>query len=201
MIIALLAIPILFGEEFGWRGYLQLRLLADHPSVAAVATGVKWSLWHLPLNLRGYNFPDHPILGMLVFTVSAIMLSIIFGWLRTKTGSIGSASLGHSATNGNRWEPDAAALHRRTQLDPRQLRRHPPIDTPRNPLRLDHPHRSTQSHLVTRSPSPLSHRHSRRIGHIPRTREPRINNARLSPQSVTYVCVITSHTCPFSHSK
>ena len=67
--------------------------------IAAVATGVIWSLWHLPLNLRGYNFPDQPILGMLVFTVSAIMLSIIFGWLRTKTGSIWSASLGHSATN------------------------------------------------------------------------------------------------------
>ena len=99
MIIALLATPILLGEEFGWRGYLQLRLLADRPLAAAVATGVIWSLWHLPLNLRGYNFPDQPILGMLVFTVSAIMLSIIFGWLRTKTGSIWSASLGHSATN------------------------------------------------------------------------------------------------------
>ena len=99
MIIALLATPILFGEEFGWRGYLQLRLLADRPLLAAVATGIIWSLWHLPLNLRGYNFPDQPILGMLVFTVSAIMLSIIFGWFRTKTGSIWSASLGHSATN------------------------------------------------------------------------------------------------------
>ena len=99
MIIALLATPILFGEEFGWRGYLQLRLLADRPLVAAVATGVIWSLWHLPLNLRGYNFPDQPVIGMLVFTVSAIMLSIIFGWLRIKTGSIWSASLGHSATN------------------------------------------------------------------------------------------------------
>ena len=100
LIIALLATPILFGEEFGWRGYLQIRLFADRPLIASVATGVIWSLWHLPLNLRGYNFPrPTDDLGMLVFTVSAMMLSIIFGWLRTKTGSIWSASLGHSATN------------------------------------------------------------------------------------------------------
>ena len=99
MITAVVVTPILWGEEFGWRGYLQLRLLGDRPLTAAVATGVIWSLWHLPLNLRGYNFPDQPVLGMLVFTVSAIMLSIIFGWLRMKTGSIWSASLGHSATN------------------------------------------------------------------------------------------------------
>ena len=31
MIIALLATPILLGEEFGWRGYLQLRIFADRP--------------------------------------------------------------------------------------------------------------------------------------------------------------------------
>ena len=99
MITAIVATPILFGEEFGWRGYLQVRLLSDRPLLAAVVTGVIWSLWHLPINLRGYNFPDQPIVGMLVFTVSAVMLSIIFGWLRTKTGSIWGASLGHSATN------------------------------------------------------------------------------------------------------
>ncbi len=99
MITALVATPILWGEEFGWRGYLQVRLLGHRPLVAAVVTGVIWGLWHLPLNLRGYNFPDQPMLGMFVFTVSAIMLSIIFGWLRVRTGSIWSASLAHAATN------------------------------------------------------------------------------------------------------
>ena len=99
MITAIVATPILFGEEFGWRGYLQVRLFSDRPLLAAVVTGVIWAMWHLPINLRGYNFPDQPIVGALIFMVSAIMLSIIFGWLRTKTGSIWAASLGHSATN------------------------------------------------------------------------------------------------------
>jgi membrane protease YdiL (CAAX protease family) len=99
MIVALVATPILWGEEFGWRGYLQIRLMSNRPLLAAISTGLIWGLWHLPINLRGYNFPGNPLLGMLVFMVSAVMLSIIFGWLRVRTGSIWSASLAHSATN------------------------------------------------------------------------------------------------------
>ena len=101
LVAAILLSPILFGEEFGWRGYLQLRLFPNKPVLSAVGTGVIWGLWHLPLNLRGYNFPDHPILGALViFPVSTIFLSILFGWLVQKTGSIWSSSLAHAATNG-----------------------------------------------------------------------------------------------------
>lgn len=96
---AAFAMPILFGEEFGWRGYLQLRIFAGKPLAAAVATGFIWSMWHLPLNLRGYNFPDSPLLGVLVFTVSCVFLSIIFGWLMAASGSIWCASLAHASTN------------------------------------------------------------------------------------------------------
>jgi membrane protease YdiL (CAAX protease family) len=99
LITALVATPILWGEEFGWRGYLQLRLLAQRPLLAAIATGVIWGMWHLPLNIRGYNFPDHPLLGLLVFPVSTTLISIIFGWLRLRTGSIWASSLAHAATN------------------------------------------------------------------------------------------------------
>ena len=99
LLTALLATPLLWGEEFGWRGYLQLRLFPGRPLRAAVATGVIWGLWHLPINLRGYNFPGQPILGMLVFTVGTVLLSIFFGWLRHRTGSIWAPSLAHAATN------------------------------------------------------------------------------------------------------
>lgn len=99
LITALVATPILWGEEFGWRGYLQLRLLGQHPLLAAMTTGLIWGIWHYPLLLRGYNYPDHPILGLFVFPVDTILLSIIFGWLRLRTGSIWSSSLAHAATN------------------------------------------------------------------------------------------------------
>jgi membrane protease YdiL (CAAX protease family) len=96
---ALIATPILWGEEFGWRGYLQLRLLEQRPLLAAIATGVIWGMWHLPLNIRGYNFPNHPLIGLAVFPVSTTLISIIFGWLRLRTGSIWASSLAHAATN------------------------------------------------------------------------------------------------------
>jgi membrane protease YdiL (CAAX protease family) len=99
LITALVATPILWGEEFGWRSYLQLRLQGQRPLLAAVATGLIWGFWHYPLLLRGYNYPDHPIVGLFVFPVGTILLSIIFGWLRLQTGSIWSSSLAHAATN------------------------------------------------------------------------------------------------------
>ena len=99
LLSALLTTFLVWGEEFGWRGYLQPRLVPGRPLVSAVLTGSIWSLWHLPLNLRGYNFPGQPFLGMLVFTVTTVLLSIIFGWLQEAAGSVWAPSLAHGATN------------------------------------------------------------------------------------------------------
>ena len=96
---SLLGTPLLWGEEFGWRGYLQPRLFPGRPLLAAVGTGIIWGVWHYPLNLRGYNFPEHPLLGLLVFPVSCVLISIIFGWLMTRSTSIWTVCLAHSATN------------------------------------------------------------------------------------------------------
>lgn len=96
---ALVLTPVLWGEEFGWRGYLQLRLYPGRPLLAAVVTGIIWGVWHYPLILRGYNYPGHPLLGLLMFPIGTVLLSIIFGWLRERGGSIWVASLAHSATN------------------------------------------------------------------------------------------------------
>jgi membrane protease YdiL (CAAX protease family) len=99
LITSVFLAPISFGEEFGWRSYLQLRLFPQQPLLSAVVAGLFWSFWHFPVLLRGYAFPDNPYSGLVVFTVSAVLLSIIFGWLRLKTGSIWSTSLAHAATN------------------------------------------------------------------------------------------------------
>lgn len=99
MFSAVAATPILWGEEFGWRGYLQTRIFESQPLRAAIITGSIWGVWHLPINIRGYNFPDHPVIGSFLFLVGTIFLSIIFGWLRERTGSIWAPSLAHAATN------------------------------------------------------------------------------------------------------
>jgi uncharacterized protein len=97
--VALLSIPLLWGEEFGWRGYLQSRMFAGRPVAAAIATGIIWAVWHFPLTLRGYNYPDAPVLGSLLFIPVTILISYILGWIRARSGSIWAASLGHAATN------------------------------------------------------------------------------------------------------
>jgi membrane protease YdiL (CAAX protease family) len=99
MINAIIVTPILWGEEFGWRGYLQVKVFPERPLLAAVTTGLIWGAWHFPINLRGYNFPDHPIAGSFLFLVGTTLLSIIFGWLRERTGSIWAPCLAHAATN------------------------------------------------------------------------------------------------------
>jgi len=99
MITTLIATPILWGEEFGWRSYLQLRLLGDKPLIAAIVTGLIWAVWHYPLILMGYQYPDHRLVGIPVFTVSVVLLSIVFGWLRLRSGSIWPVSLAHAGTN------------------------------------------------------------------------------------------------------
>lgn len=99
LILAIIATPILWGEEFGWRSYLQIRLLSHRPILAAAATGLIWGVWHYPINLQGYNYPNHRILGLFIFPIWTVLLSVIFGWLRLRTNSIWTASLAHSATN------------------------------------------------------------------------------------------------------
>ena len=99
MMMAVIASPVLWGEEFGWRGYLQQRWFAQRPLHAAVATGIVWGIWHFPLLLKGYDYPESPAWGLLVFPVDAVFLSIIFAWLYHSTGSIWAPSLAHAATN------------------------------------------------------------------------------------------------------
>jgi membrane protease YdiL (CAAX protease family) len=99
LITAILATPILWGEEFGWRGYLQPRLFPGKPVLAAIATGIIWAVWHYPLIFRGYNYGADYAVGSVVFIGFCILISFIFGWLVEKTGSIWSSSLAHSATN------------------------------------------------------------------------------------------------------
>jgi uncharacterized protein len=88
-----------WGEEFGWRGYLQMRLFADQPLKAAIATGLIWGIWHYPLILLGYQRYENLWWGLLQFPVFTILLSIIFGWLQRRTGSLWSVCLAHGATN------------------------------------------------------------------------------------------------------
>jgi membrane protease YdiL (CAAX protease family) len=98
VVIAIVSTPIVWGEEFGWRGYLQVRLFAEKPLWAAVVTGLIWGVWHYPMILMGYIFSGNP-LGLLLYPINMIITSIIYGWLRVQSGSVWSASLAHATGN------------------------------------------------------------------------------------------------------
>lgn len=90
-----------FGEEVGWRGWLltSLRPLGTWPALLIV--GIIWGLWHAPLILLGYNFSRPDITGLGFMVGGCIMLGILFGWLRLRTGSVWPAVFGHAALNGS----------------------------------------------------------------------------------------------------
>ena len=90
-----------FGEEYGWRGFLQPKLIGRLDLLRGLLlTGAIWGLWHAPLILMGYNYPHHPdLLGVAAFTVWTILVGFFLGWLRLKSKSVFPAALGHGAVN------------------------------------------------------------------------------------------------------
>lgn len=88
--------PNYFGEEYGWRVYLQDRLFPLFGSYKGVLLlGIIWGLWHAPLILIGLNFPGQPVLGIGLMIVSTIIMSIIFSYAVLKTGSVWIAVILH----------------------------------------------------------------------------------------------------------
>ncbi|MFL5991585.1 MAG: CPBP family intramembrane glutamic endopeptidase, partial [Rubrobacteraceae bacterium] len=97
--VPILTMPLFWGEEFGWRGYLQVRLLSHSPLKAAIATGFIWAIWHYPLYFLGYSEYANAFIGLITATIFAILLAIILAWLRLRTRSVWSSSLAHAGTN------------------------------------------------------------------------------------------------------
>jgi membrane protease YdiL (CAAX protease family) len=88
-----------FGEELGWRGFLQneLNYLGFWKSSALI--GVIWGIWHAPLILQGHNYPQHPGAGVFMMTVFCLLLAPIFSFVRLKAKSVIAAAIIHGSLN------------------------------------------------------------------------------------------------------
>jgi uncharacterized protein len=95
----ILAIVIAFGEEYGWRGYLQSELFKMGRVRGVLLLGVIWGVWHWPLILMGYNYPGHPLLGLLLMTLYTTGLAVVLGYCVLKSGSILLSSYQHALNN------------------------------------------------------------------------------------------------------
>jgi membrane protease YdiL (CAAX protease family) len=99
---ALLNAFVATGEEFAWRGLLQPLLTDKFGLVKGVTIlGFVWSMWHLPVLLNGYNYPDTPVIGgFILFPIRLIAISFFYAWLTQKSKSFIPAAIAHGAGNG-----------------------------------------------------------------------------------------------------
>lgn len=95
----LINVVFAMGEELGWRGFLLPRLLPLGQWKALIFSGIIWGVWHAPAIAQGHNYPDHPILGILLMTVFCVLLGIIIGWMYLNTRSPWVAALAHGSIN------------------------------------------------------------------------------------------------------
>ena len=98
--IVLYAWIIYFGEEYGWRYYLQERVCHLFGlRKGLVLVGLIWGIWHAPIIAMGYNYPSHPILGIFTMICFCVVMGIIFGYSYLITGGIWAPVLLHGITN------------------------------------------------------------------------------------------------------
>jgi membrane protease YdiL (CAAX protease family) len=88
-----------FGEEYGWRGYLQSELFKLGRIRGALLLGAIWGIWHWPLILMGHNYPDHPLLGLALEVFQCASLGMIISYALLKSRSIVLVAFLHSLNN------------------------------------------------------------------------------------------------------
>ena len=90
-----------FGEELGWRGFLQRELAPLGFWRSSFAVGAIWGVWHAPLILMGHNYPADPPRGVLWMVAFCVLYAPILAWLRQKAGSVFAAAWAHGAINAS----------------------------------------------------------------------------------------------------
>jgi membrane protease YdiL (CAAX protease family) len=96
--VTVLTVPIFFGEELGWRSYLQQRV-SRRPLPAVLLTGFVWGVWHYPLAFTEYVDYANPVLGLTTWTLHGVLLAVILAWLFVRSRSIWVPCLAHAGNN------------------------------------------------------------------------------------------------------
>ncbi len=101
----LLSFTAFFGEEYGWRYYLQPVLQKKFGKKKGVLLlGILWGLWHVPLTIMGHNYgvgyPGFPFTGIIAMCIFCTVMGTILSFVTIKTGSCIPAIMGHGTLNG-----------------------------------------------------------------------------------------------------
>jgi membrane protease YdiL (CAAX protease family) len=88
-----------FGEELGWRGFLQKEFSYMGFWKSSILIGFIWGVWHAPIVLQGHNYPQHPVAGLFMIIILCILFAPIFGYIRYKANSVIAAAIIHGTLN------------------------------------------------------------------------------------------------------
>ena len=93
-----ISLPFAFGEEFGWRGFAQGRLVREFGLARGLLLlGFIWGFWHTPIYYVLGEFPSHPILGPFVMTpIDNILAVVPMAWFYLKSRNIWVPTLAHA---------------------------------------------------------------------------------------------------------
>ena len=94
-----LGLIISFGEEYGWRGFLQTELIRLGRIRGVFLLGVIWGIWHWPMIWMGYNYPGQPLLGSLFMVAYCIILAYFLAYAVFKSKGIWTAAYLHALNN------------------------------------------------------------------------------------------------------
>jgi membrane protease YdiL (CAAX protease family) len=94
-----LGLIISFGEEYGWRGYLQSELVHLGRIRGVGLLGILWGVWHWPIIWMGYNYPGQPVLGPLLMTAYTVLLSYFLAYAVFKSKGVWTAAYLHALNN------------------------------------------------------------------------------------------------------
>jgi CAAX protease family protein len=89
-----------FGEELGWRGFLLQEFKGMYFFKASLTIGLIWGIWHAPLILMGYNYPQHPQIGVFMMIIFCILLTPLLLYITIKSKSVIAAAILHGTLNG-----------------------------------------------------------------------------------------------------
>ncbi len=89
-----------FGEELGWRGLLQRETSHLGFWKSSALVGIIWGVWHAPIILQGYNYPEHPQLGVLMMTIFTTLYAPLIAFARVQAKSVIAAAIMHGSLNG-----------------------------------------------------------------------------------------------------
>ncbi|MBR6356914.1 MAG: CPBP family intramembrane metalloprotease, partial [Lachnospiraceae bacterium] len=77
-----------FGEEYGWRYYLQPRMQKKFGvALGTILLGVIWGLWHVAADFMYYSTETGPQM-LIAQIIACIALGIFFGYAYMKTQNI-----------------------------------------------------------------------------------------------------------------